>query len=69
VGSSPTPRAKSWVSGVQTGSKLTLESVVELPLTVTFREGKEFFRDAEGRAEGVIDATFADITWDLERVT
>jgi hypothetical protein len=48
---------------------LTLESVVELPLTVTFREGKEFFRDAEGRAEGVIDATFADITWDLERLT
>ena len=39
-------------------------TVVELPLAVEFREGKEFFRNAEGQAEGVIDATFADVGWD-----
>ena len=31
--------------------------------------GKELFRDAEGRAGGVIDATFADVSWDMERVS
>jgi hypothetical protein len=33
-------------------------------MTVTFKAGKEIFRNAEGRAEGVIDATFAEVTWD-----
>ena len=36
---------------------------MELPLTVNFREGKEFVRDAAGQAEGVVDVTFADVRW------
>ena len=51
---------------------LPLESdIVEIPLSVTFREGKEILRDAQGQTAGVIDATFADVDWDhseLDRV-
>ena len=45
-----------------------LEAIVGVPLAVKFREGKEFFRDAEGQAEGVIDATFADVGWDYAQM-
>jgi hypothetical protein len=49
---------------------LPLESVVDLPLTVDFREGREVVRDAKGQAAGVVDCLFANVDWDraeLER--
>jgi hypothetical protein len=42
--------------------------IVELTLTVDFRKGEEFVRDDAGLAQGVVDATFAELRWATGRL-
>ena len=37
---------------------------VDLPLRVELEEGKEIVRDKEGRPQGVVERTFAAVSWD-----
>lgn len=46
-----------------------LEALTVLSLVVDMRAGKEFVRDSDGRAEGVIDTTFAELRWAAPEAT
>jgi hypothetical protein len=37
---------------------------IDLPVKVEIEEGKEVIRDRHGRMQGVVERTFANVSWD-----
>ena len=41
---------------------------VDLPLRAEVQEGREFVRDADGRAQGAVETRFVSLAWDRSQV-